>query len=66
MRSVDEERKTSMISAIKEDKFWELYGNSFIPLEIFQKEEEPWMLQRLIGELLYVMNGLGDKLQTKL
>ena len=55
-----------MISAIKEDKFWELYGNSFILLEIFQKEEEPWMLQRLIGELLYVMNGLGDKLQTKL
>ena len=55
-----------MISAIKEDEFWELYGDSFSLLEIFQEEEDPWMLQRLIGELLCVMNGLGDKLQTKL
>ena len=55
-----------MISAIKEDKFWELYGHSFVSLEIFQKEEDPWMLQRLIGELLCIVNALGDKLQTKL
>ena len=60
-----------MISAIKEDKFWELYGHSFVSLgfvslEIFQKEEDPWMLQRLIGELLCIVNALGNKLQTKL
>ena len=55
-----------MISAIKEDKFWELYGSHFAATEAFKDEEDPWMLQRLIGELLCVMNGLGDKLQTKL